>query len=205
VLRASVSSLVEPGERRARVATCAALGGWVLVVTLCQHPQRTLDRLPRLDRLGLLIPNWRFFSPDPSRHDFHVMYRLLEEDGHVSSWQQAVAIEPRRWRQAIWNPDKRRDKALFDLCSQLSRLVMLPGAKWTETMNYRLLSNMVARTIVERQEPGAPPPQGYQFLVGQHTGHDHSIDPTYLLHSAFEPFQSVVERLQLDRPAQISA
>ena len=171
----------------ARAVACALLGGWVLATAASQHPQREFDHFGHRDRLGCVIPNWRFFCPEPARHDYHVMHRVLAADGNVSSWEETVRIESRRWRHMVWYPDRRRGKATFDLCSQLG--VLLGGRQdVTQFCSYQLLRNMVARAVADGQTETAVPPQGFQFLVGRHTGHDESVEPTYILCSAFEPF-----------------
>ena len=67
------------------VAIELVLCGWWVVTLLSQHAQRTFDRLRPLDRIGLVIPNWRFFAPEPAVHDFHLLYRIrdLDETGTI--------------------------------------------------------------------------------------------------------------------------
>lgn len=43
----------------------AVFAGWFVLTLLTQHPQRSFDRLRSLDPVGLTIPNWRFFAPEP--------------------------------------------------------------------------------------------------------------------------------------------
>ena len=40
------------------------LAGALLVTAAAQHPNKMFDRVRRLDPIGILIPNWRFFAPE---------------------------------------------------------------------------------------------------------------------------------------------
>ncbi|WP_435125388.1 hypothetical protein [Actinacidiphila sp. bgisy144] len=163
----------------------AALATWFAATVLSQHPRPEFNRLAALDGTGALIPNWRFFAPEPARHDFHVLFRTEEADGRATPWQEGSAITPRRPLHTVWFPNRRREKALYDLCHELVAVMRQFDGDLTQAPAYRMLRNSVARTVAER--PG-PPPRGFQFVVARHTGHDPAHDPDYLFVSPYIPF-----------------
>ena len=161
-------------------------GAWLLATAACQHPQRAFDRFRDYDPTGLFVPNWRFFAPEPAQHDFHVLHRVLTADGRQTPWSETTRISPRAWGHAAWFPDRRRDKAMFDICNELITLMSVPGVELPATAPFHLLRDLV-RLKVEEEHRDGPPPQGFQFLIARHTGHDEEPEPDYLLASPFIP------------------
>jgi hypothetical protein len=176
-----------PGGIPAALAI-AGLSGWLVTTIASQHPHRAFDRFRDFDPIGLLVPNWRFFAPEPAMHDFHLLHRVLEPDGEATSWEETIRIPARVWRHAAWHPERRRDKAMFDVCNELVTLLAVPSLDVTATAAYRLLRDHV-EVVVRAQRHGRPLPQGFQFLIVRHTGHDDAPEPDYLLASAFEPLR----------------
>jgi hypothetical protein len=172
-----------PG-RSLDLAASAALTGWIAVTALSQHPNRTFDRFRRRDTLGVVIPNWRFFAPEPAIHDFRVLHRYLRADGSQTGWKECTEISPRCWRHAVWFPDRRRDKGMIDACSELILALQVPGLDLTTTPAYRVLRDVVAVSLAASVT--GEPPQGFQFLLLRHTGHDEEPEPEYLFASRFE-------------------
>ncbi|MFJ3492800.1 DUF5819 family protein [Streptomyces sp. NPDC086091] len=168
--------------------TLLVLGGlalWFGATVTGQHPNRAFDRVRDLDRAGLTIPNWRFFAPEPAQHDFHVLHRVLTEDGEQTPWAETSAVAPRLWRHAAWFPGRRREKALFDICSELIILMSRPGLDLSRFPSYRMLSDFTERAV--RAEHAGRLPRGFQFLIARHTGHDQEQEPDYLFVSPFVP------------------
>ncbi len=176
-----------PRSEIARRAVEAGLAGWFAATVLSQHPNPTLDRLRRYDRFSMLIPNWRFFAPNPSRHDYHLLYRTLSTSGGQSQWRPASEITGRTWTQAVWFPRRRESKAVFDLCGQLALYVSRRGEQVPRSVPFRLLRDYVRRHIQESDPAAWPTVRGFQFLIVQYSGHDHSEAPTYLFTSQFIP------------------
>ncbi|MDS1272267.1 hypothetical protein RIF23_18415 [Lipingzhangella sp. LS1_29] len=173
----------------AGAAVVVAMGLWFLATASAQHPNRAFDRLRGRDPTGLLIGNWRFFAPEPAQHDFHLLYRVLLGDGAQTEWRAASWIEPRRWRQTLWFPEHRREKAVFDLVNELVAVGgNLVDNDVTHLPAYRLLRDHVHSVAAAEHAEDDPPAQGFQFLIARHSGHDTSEDPDYLLVSPFEPF-----------------
>jgi hypothetical protein len=164
---------------------CSGLTGWLLATTLSQHPNRAFDRFRKYDRTGAMLPNWRFFAPEPAVHDYRVLYRVLHADGEQTTWREATALGDRRLRQALYFPDRRRDKAVSDVCNEMlgylnthEDLTLLPA--------YRLMRDHVA-AVVARDETSCGI-DGFQFLVVRAAGYDDD-EPEYLFASAFEEWR----------------
>ena len=162
----------------------SAVGAWVLATVASQHPHRLFDGLRRFDPTGLLLPNWRFFAPEPAQHDFHVLHRVVTAAGERTDWRETVTITPRSWSQVLFFADRRREKSMFDVANELVTVMARPQADVTRTVAYELLRNRV-KVKVLKEFAGLPRPRGFQFLVARHSGHDESQEPDYLLSSPF--------------------
>lgn len=82
--------------------------------------------LRRRDPFGL-IPDWRFFAPEPGKLDYHLLYRDRLADGTVSDWKEVKVDSPRRWFGFVWNPFRRDRKGLFDIVGEIGRLARSDG------------------------------------------------------------------------------
>ena len=169
-----------------KLLACAGLGAWLVATAAGQHPNRAFDRVRDCDPTGLLLPDWRFFAPEPAMHDFRVLHRLVAADGRLTLWRETTRIAPRAWQHALWFPDRRRDKAMFDVCRELTALATARAVDVRSTAPFQLLRDFVARE--GRQTAGDTPAQGFQFLVVRHTGHDERHEPDYLLASPYIAF-----------------
>lgn len=164
------------------------LAVWFAVTVASQHPHRVFDRFRAYDPTGLLVPNWRFFAPEPAHHDFHLLHRVLTADGAETPWSETVQIAPRAWSHMAWFPDRRRDKAVFDICNELIGRMAVAGPEVKGAPGFELLGNLVEHTV-RREHAGREAPQGFQFVVARHTGHDEDHDPDYVLVSPFVPLE----------------
>ncbi|WP_205695529.1 hypothetical protein [Conexibacter sp. SYSU D00693] len=173
-----------PVDRGATVALSGALGGWLLATAASQHPHRLFDGLRRFDRLGLVLPNWRFFAPEPAQHDFHLLHRVVTADGATTPWEETAPIASRRWAHVVFFADRRREKGMFDVANEVITVLGQPSSDVTKTVAFELLRNRVEVEVLRRHGDG-PRPKGFQFLVARHTGYDESGDPDYVLSSPF--------------------
>ena len=71
----------------------------------------------KMDLFGLL-PNWTFFAPNPGVSDYFLLYRVKFSDGKISEYKN-ISLRNKRIVNAIWNPYKRRQKALNDFVQEL--------------------------------------------------------------------------------------
>jgi hypothetical protein len=171
-------------DRLPEALATAGLGAWLVATAASQHPHRAFDRFRDYDPTGLFVPNWRFFAPEPAQHDFHLLHRVLTADGEQTPWSETRQITPRAWRHAAWFPDRRRDKAMFDICNELITLMAIPSLDLAGTSPFRLLRDFVEQRV-RRDYADRETPQGFQFLIARHTGHDADHEPDYLLASPF--------------------
>ncbi|HET9173284.1 MAG TPA: hypothetical protein VFN97_27895 [Actinospica sp.] len=180
-----------PGPRS--LLLIGALAAWFTVSAAGQHPQRAFDRVRNYDRLGLLLPNWRFFAPEPAQHDFHLLHRVLTHDDEQTLWSESSSITPRDWKQMFWFPDRRREKALFDICGEILGITAQPALDVTRFGSYLLLRDFVTRAV-RAEYAERPQPQGFQFVIARHTGFDTENEPEYLFISPFVPLTPESER-----------
>jgi len=157
----------------------AVFAGWFVATVLSQHPDRSYDKARSLDRTGtgILIPNWRFFAPNPAVEDQHFLYRLASEDRtRHTEWREVYDIVPRRMVHAIWFPGRRIEKAVFDVASTLVHNpgAMTPLHKEAKESAYRLINDFVRRRLTA--EPDYPL---FQVMLVRYSGYDHSEDPKY--------------------------
>ncbi|GAA3647311.1 hypothetical protein L7D48_23425 [Streptomyces sp. S1A] len=157
----------------------AVLAGWFVASVLSQHPDRSYDKLRSMDKTGtgILIPNWRFFAPNPAVEDQHFLYRLASEDrSEHTEWREVYSITPRKMAHAFWFPGRRMEKAVFDVASTLVHNpgAMTPLHQEAKKAAYRLVGDFVRRRI--KPEPGYPL---FQVMLVRYSGYDHSEDPKY--------------------------
>lgn len=167
-------------KAKSKLATWAIEGTfatWFIVTALSQHPQRSFDTLRKLDPIGLTIPNWRFFAPEPAVHDFHLVYRTSDSQGNISNWREAFTVTPRRLVHAVWFPERRREKAVFDLSIDLLGLVAASSDERQKAPSHQLASNAIRRKIQANGE--AEHTKSFQFMVVLFTGYDESGSPDY--------------------------
>jgi hypothetical protein len=171
------------------VAVAGALTGWVLITGLSQHPNRAFDRFRKFDKTATAIPNWRFFAPEPAVHDFRILHRHMDADGTVSPWRETTTLHRRTAGQMVWFPDRRRDKAISDICNEVITQLNSTDIDVTRLPAYRLLRDLVGLMLAAEApaDPDAGPASvGFQFLVARNGGYDESIEPEYLFASPFE-------------------
>lgn len=157
------------------------LAAWFVATVAGQHPQRAFDRVRGRDKLGVLIPDWRFFAPEPGQHDLTMMHRVRGADGVNTQWLETKPIVARRWSHAVWMPGRRHDKAMFDVANELCALVAMPIGDPTSTPAYRLLRGFAERSV-RADHPAA---RGFQFMIVRSGGYDESVEPEFLFLSPY--------------------
>ena len=94
-------------------------GAAMLVVTVAgQHPFEQFSRFRAKDVLSL-VPNWRFFAPNPCMHDSHFLYRTVDAAGNASPWHDGFTTETRKPQHIVWFPTRRADKGVSDACADI--------------------------------------------------------------------------------------
>lgn len=186
-------SLATVAAPAARTAAGVVGVGWLIGTALSQHPHRSFDRLRQFDRSGLVIPNWRFFAPNPAIHDNRLAHRILWQDGSASEWIETHEIVGRTWHDGLWCPGRRRDKAVTDMCSNLLQLLSERHGDAVEHMPTYLTMNAVVRHQVgQHPEAEGRGIQGYQFAVCRDPGYDEEAELELIFASRFEAWQPEV-------------
>nr|WP_155073459.1 hypothetical protein [Streptomyces taklimakanensis] len=163
-------------------------GAALLVATLAaQHPSPAFERAREKD-LFSLVPNWKFFAPNPATHDYHYLYRTLDENRETSPWIELELIQKRRMIQAFWFSSRRTEKAVFDICSAMLKSIS-KGEDPTGSPPFRVLAEFIRRQI--RETPNVSDVRGFQLAVVRATGHDDSEEPEVLYVSTYLPMKPV--------------
>lgn len=126
-----------------------------------------------------LIPEWRFFAPNPGRHDFHLLYRDKFADGSLTEWTEIAPILHRRLLNMLYNPNRRRNKALFDCTQEFSKHVNVGDRALELAIPYLALLNYIS-CIPRSISPGFT-----QFLIMYSAGSLTEKDPEILYISKF--------------------
>ena len=100
-------------------ALVVVLVAWFALTVTCQFRTRIAHSVRHHDLFGM-IPDWRFFAPEPSTVDYHLLYRVVRPGGSASRWAEVPESHPRGSMSWLWNVGRRKRKALLDLCLMLA-------------------------------------------------------------------------------------
>lgn len=172
------------------------VAGWVIVTATNQHPNRSFDSARKYDPAVMLIPNWRFFAPNPAVHDFRLAHRVLWKDDIESEWLDTRDIPERTWWNPLWFPSRRIDKGITDLSNGLLELISTPGTNIEQTPQYAMLRSLAFRAIEEKLNTAitgkwTEEPIGFQFALGRDPGRDMEEEPALIFISRFEPWNKI--------------
>ncbi|MER8071650.1 hypothetical protein ABTZ59_25465 [Streptomyces sp. NPDC094034] len=160
-------------------------GAAVLTATVAaQHPNDLFDRIRTRDAV-YLIPNWRFFAPNPAVHDSNLLYRTLSSDDDTSPWTEISLAPDRTVRHMIWFPDRRAGKAIFDAGDEILRYINRGFSVAQRLPSYRLLENYLRREI--RESEGGHAIKGFQFAFARTAGYDTKEEAEMLFISPYTP------------------
>jgi hypothetical protein len=123
-------------------ASLTLLAIWFGGSILAQLDNRVAIAARRRDVFSLL-PRWTFFA-GPNFFDVHLMCRDRLPDDSLSTWQEILPADRRTLVMAIWNPEKRCRKAIFDTVDSLLQLRGAdPQQSLAQTTPYRTILNYV--------------------------------------------------------------
>jgi hypothetical protein len=160
------------------------LGFWLIVSIAAQLPWKPLTRLRNYDPCGI-IPNWSFFAPRPVTFDYHLLYRDQLWDLKLTDWTEIPLVLPRSWWCFVWNPQRRKKKALFDSCSMLVRLLGIfkkQGITNPAAMHRSVPYLMLLNYVSQLPHPNA---RGTQFVVMRTFGTESKPDQALVFMSQF--------------------
>lgn len=164
--------------------TRAAAAAVLLGTLSAQHPNPLFNRAQKIDIFSALFPNWRFFAPTPAQHDYHILYRTLNEDGETSSWRMVDVIVGRKLPQIFWFPGRRPEKAIFDIVTELITQLDKGFSAMMKLPSYRMLCAFLRHRIQENGEGEGV--KGFQFTLVRATGFEEN-DPEVIFVSPYTP------------------
>jgi hypothetical protein len=141
--------------------TAMVLSFWFALSVLYQVSEHFRRWARDYDRFRLL-PSWTLFAPRPGISDYHLLFRDRRQDGHFSQWTELHTLGERNLLTALWNPEKRFRKWLFDVGQFLSSLSarhpVEPGAI-LGSVPYHAVWNLIS------QLPRGADTAGRQFVI----------------------------------------
>lgn len=141
----------------AQLLVSGLFGLWFLLCLLVLVPR--LRPHIRLWDIFSLVPEWKFFAPNPAQGDYVLLYRDQLADGTITPWTEVALAQNRHWWNVLWNPGKRANKALFDAIVEVSsEATHHPGAL-AGTVSYLTLLNYVSSLA------RFSPPAFTQFMI----------------------------------------
>ncbi|ARF74359.1 hypothetical protein B7C62_20565 [Kitasatospora albolonga] len=166
-------------------ATARVIGAAFVVGTIAaQHPNPVFNRLQAKDTFSVL-PNWRFFAPSPAMHDYHFLYRTLDEENATSPWRTLDVIAGRKMSQIFWFPDRRPEKAVFDVCGEVLQVMDRGGFEaGLQSPPYRLITSHLRHLL---RAEGQESVKGFQFALARDAGYDTSVEPDMIFMSPYTP------------------
>ena len=142
------------------------LGAWLLLSILAQFSHFVWMRWLRDRDYLALIPTWSFFAPDPGIGDLQLFYRDKLFDGQFTHWE-VVAFRNSSFLRVIWNPEKRRRKAIINACLLLLQIANNHSQRKMVfvTVPYRLILMYITAM------PCSKLSHARQFLIAQTFGY----------------------------------
>lgn len=151
-------------------------GIWFVATVAGQKLWRAEGRHSWWDRAHLVLPDWRFFAPDPGVYDHHILIRTCSAGGHLGTWQEITEVVERRPIHAVWHPEHREEKALFDVCAELFRFIERHRKEGTnpQELAQRVQLSVAYLTLLNFASGRAREMDGtdIQFMVALSGGHD---------------------------------
>jgi hypothetical protein len=160
----------------ALVAT--VFGVWLVLSIAYQFGNERLDRWVERLAVVAIVPKWNFFAPTPGVVNYHLLYRDVLHGGSVGSWSEVVEAEPRDLGAALWNPGKRRAKALFDLTVSLAEVV--ERLDESEEDLIRVSTPYLALLVYVSSLPASAFTATRQFAIVQTSYGDDDVRPVFV-------------------------
>lgn len=145
---------------------------WLGLTIVIHLPLRLADQVRVRDQLAI-IPHWTFFAPAPGTIDYHLMVRDKYAGEAASPWREVdPPVQPNTAVAFLWNPNKRPNKALFDITSMLLQIVGKTDdlREVYLSLPYLMLLNTVSCL------PRSPFTKHRQFMLVMTSGPDNAPD-----------------------------
>lgn len=156
---------------------------WFLVSAAAQYPDDSYSRVRRLGgplTNSFLIPNWKFFAPNPGIEDVILLYRTGDSaSGTWSEWARVLPIYRPNLIRSFVSRDSRLNKGLLDIYATLQEVSNFPQRDGYVACRDLLLSIVAARI------PRPLDAKEFQVMVVHGTGYEERLPPRYDI--VFEP------------------
>jgi hypothetical protein len=93
---------------------------WAILSVLSQSTTKIKNKLKKNDLLNIL-PNYKFFCPNPIRHDYFLYYRKVMQDSSWSDWEKMSVGKKTPMLCLLWNPLKKERKVFYRMAKDLKR------------------------------------------------------------------------------------
>lgn len=163
----------------------AVLAAWFVLTAAAQVSARLRRWVRGHDPLHL-VPQWNFFAPTPGDLDFHLLYRDVSDE-RTGPWTEVQQERCRPLLGAVWNPAKRGNKAVVDLCQRLAAEITEAPAGHAPAMVMLTVPYLLLLNHVMGFDRG-PGVLGRQFLLMTSGGADATRPATPMFVSATHPF-----------------
>ena len=176
-------------------AMCAILG---LTVVKQLRDQSWAAKLLKVRPIDGLVPDWRFFAPNPGRHDAHLLYRFCLDDEQVSAWREVALLETRKFSHCIWMPTCRQEKVVADAASGIMELsqsdaIQNDSKSLLDAAEISVPYNLLLNCVLDVPRPEGA--KGVQFLLINSAGNDLSEQPKGSFISFFHRTEGTNERV----------
>lgn len=181
-------------ERALTTVASVGMAGFFWAVLVSNDPHRVFTRFRAgAGAFGLLVPDWRFFAPNPSDHDYELVYRVRTRSGDTTQWDHVFRFAERTWGHALFYARRRREKGVFDtIQSMISSLPHAPVDALVSRAPYRVLESFVAHEV--RRLHADELPEGFQFAIVRTAGYDERPDLHSLFVSTYIPLTAAPAR-----------
>lgn len=163
------------------VAAIVFFATWLLLTILIQFDFKWANQIKKQDVFHLL-PSWTFFAPNPGTSDYHIVYRTMDENNHVSAFVEFPLHSDRPLTHAFWNSSKRVKKVLTDLVMILKKTIAaedLNKEKLQVSFSYIALLNF----LTHLEKPASA--KFIQFAILESKGYNDPGPPKLLICSEF--------------------
>lgn len=105
-------------ELEINIVLIVVLSIWAMISFVAHIPSFPASKFTFLYDLAL-IPQWNFFAPNPPKGDFIILFRDKMSTTELYNWIEVRRTNRQPYFCWIWNPNKRLNKAQFDLINEL--------------------------------------------------------------------------------------
>lgn len=127
-----------------------------------------------------LIPSWSFFAPNPGTVDYNIVCKIKTLDNEVKFKYIETIVQRNNLLYSIWNPHKRKQKAIVDVVQAFARLPPNSSGNLPITMPYLILLNYLTSFFTD-----APDGSQLQFLIYESQGIESSLNQKVIFVSDF--------------------